>query len=88
MTIQRFLLHSDFVNDLQDTSGAVVQPPITEDTLLQDIYDGEQWTSNYIGMNHVILADGMVKDVEVKPGSKKLLIECKYGLSFTFNMDW
>jgi len=42
-TIQRFLLRPDFFNNLVDTKDCLDRPPITEDTVLSDIHDGEAW---------------------------------------------
>lgn len=68
LTIQRFLLRPDFVKNLCDNSR------YSEDTVLHDIYDGERWTINAIGLKRVINDNGTVEDVEWEPGSKRLLI--------------
>lgn len=88
LTIQRFLLRPDFVRNLRDTSQDLERPAFTDDTIMHDIHDGEQWTRNMIGLRRCIAEDGSVSDVEVRPGSKRPLVSCDVGLSMTFNMDW
>ncbi|KAF9002713.1 hypothetical protein BDQ17DRAFT_1482213 [Cyathus striatus] len=89
-SISRFLLRSDFVKNLRDTSEDYHRTQVvrSEHDLLHDVHDGEAWTQMEAGLKREIGANGIIQDVEQYHGSRKPLVKCDVGLNMTFNLDW
>ncbi|KAG1849038.1 hypothetical protein F4604DRAFT_1935130 [Suillus subluteus] len=86
--VERFLLRPTFIDNMRDTAVDKDRHPLTDDELMQDIYDGTEWLKQVIGLKRVVEQDGSIINVEATPGSRCSLFSCEVGLSMTINIDW
>lgn len=73
---------------MRDTAIDNDRHPLTDEELMQDIYDGTEWVKQEIGLKRMVEQDGSIIDVEDTPGSRCSLFSCEVGLSMTINIDW
>ncbi|KAG2029484.1 hypothetical protein BDR03DRAFT_1018321 [Suillus americanus] len=85
--VKRFLLRLTFIDNMQDAAVDKDRHPLTDDELMQDIYDGTEWLRQEIGLKRVVEQDGSIID-EATPGSRCSLFSCEVGVSMTINIDW
>ncbi|KAG2033930.1 hypothetical protein BDR03DRAFT_1013931 [Suillus americanus] len=85
--VKRFLLWLTFIDNMRDAAVDKDRHPLTDDELMQDIYDGTEWLRQEIGLKRVVEQDGSIID-EATPGSRCSLFSCEVGVSMTINIDW
>lgn len=80
-------MRPNFSKYLRNTSRDASRRPVSDSELMHDFHDGAAWQDQEIGLKRVHDAAG-VHDEEIAPGSRRKLVSCTFGFSFTINMDW
>lgn len=86
-TVQRFMNQPGFAELLRDSRPDTDRPSLASHEKMYDIYDGTAWREQEVGLKREY-SDGEVRDVEIRPGSRRRIATYKYGLQFAVNLDW